>query len=117
MEIRGDAKLLRIFLGESDHVRHQSLHEAIVMEARRAGLAGATVLRGTLGFGGSARIRSAKLLELSLDLPLVVEIVDEAGKIDEFVPRVTELFERANSGGLITFEKVQVIHYLHVSKD
>ena len=117
MEIRGEAKLLRIFLGESDHVRHKSLHEAIVQEARAAGLAGATVLRGTLGFGRSARIRSAKLLDLSLDLPLVVEIVDEAAKIDRFVPRVNALFEQADSGGLITFENVQVIRYLHASKN
>lgn len=116
MEIRGDAKLLRIFLGESDHVRHKSLHEAIVEEARGAGLAGATVVRGTLGFGASARIRSAKLLDLSLDLPLVVEIVDEEPKIDQFIPRVNELFEEANSGGLITFEKVQVIRYVPASR-
>ena len=117
MEIRGEAKLLRIFLGESDHVRHKSLHEALVEGAREAGLAGATVLRGTLGFGATARIRSAKLLDLSLDLPLVVEIVDEESKIDEFIPRVNELFEQANSGGLITFEKVQVIRYVPASKD
>ena len=113
MEIKGEAKLLRIFLGESDKLRHIPLYEAIVKEARSMHLAGATVWHGTMGFGARARIRSAKLLDLSSDLPVVVEIVDEASKIDPLIERLHDMFEESNSGGLITIEKVKVIRYLH----
>ena len=115
MEIKGTAKLLRIFVGESDKVRHVPLYEVIVREARERHLAGATVLRGILGFGPTARVRSAKLLDLASDMPMVVEFVDEEAKIDDFIPRVNELFEEAESGGLITMEKVEIIRYLHES--
>jgi uncharacterized protein len=113
MEIKGQAKSLRIFIGESDRVQHTSLHEAIVLEARKAGLAGATVFRGILGFGPTSHIRTAKILDLSSDLPVVVEIVDEEDKIDAFLPTLSNLFEKSGSGGLVTVEKIGVIHYSH----
>lgn len=112
MEISGQAVLLRIFIGESDKLRHLPLYEAIVKEAREAGLAGATVLKGVLGYGASARIRTAKILDLSADLSMVVEIVDEEGKVDAFRPRLSELFEAANCGGLVTLENIRVVRYL-----
>lgn len=112
MELKGEAKLLRMFLGESDKAGHAPLHEAIVHEARRAGLAGATVWRGVLGYGATSRIRTAKILDLSTDLPVVIEIVDDEAKIDRFLPLLHELFEQAGSGGLITMEKVQIIRYV-----
>ena len=112
MEIEGEAKLLRIFLGESDKVGHKTLYESIVREARTAGIAGATVWRGILAYGRTSHIRTAKLLDLSTDLPIVVEIVDEAEKIDAFIPILNELFDRAGSGGLVTLERVHIIKYL-----
>jgi PII-like signaling protein len=111
MHIEGEAKLLRIFIGESDLLNHVPVYEKIVLEARKAGLAGATVTKGIMGFGGSSRIHTAKLLRLSEDLPLVVEIVDEGKKIEKFIPILDELFEAANSGGLITIEKASIIKY------
>jgi uncharacterized protein len=111
MHIEGEAKLLRIFIGESDLINHTPVYEKIVLEARKAGLAGATVTKGILGFGASSRIHTAKLLRLSEDLPLVVEIVDSEEKIEKFIPVLNEIFEEANSGGLITMEKVKIIKY------
>ncbi|MBD3240874.1 MAG: DUF190 domain-containing protein, partial [Chitinivibrionales bacterium] len=111
MQIQGTAKLLRIFVGESDRVHHTPLHEAIVREARAAGMAGATAWRGMLSFGPTSRIRTSKVLDLSSDLPVIVEVVDTEEKIDAFVPRLTELFEQADSGGLVTMERVEVIQY------
>lgn len=116
MEIKGQAKLLRIFLGETDKIHHQPLYEVLVNEARARGLAGATAWRGLLGFGPSARVRTSKLLDLSSDLPMVVELVDEEQKIDAFIPVIDRLFDEANSGGLVTMEKVDVIRYLHAKK-
>ena len=112
MEIAGQAVLLRIFIGESDKLGHLPLYEAIVKQAREAGLAGATVLKGVLGYGATARIRTAKLLDISADLSMVVEIVDEEAKVDAFQPLLSELFEQANCGGLVTLENIRVIHYL-----
>jgi hypothetical protein len=111
MHIEGDAKLLRIFVGESDLINHVPVYEKIVLEARKAGLAGATVTKGIMGFGGSSRIHTAKVLRLSEDLPLVIEIVDEENKIEQFIPILNEIFEKANSGGMITMEKVNIIKY------
>ena len=111
MHIEGEAKLLRIFVGESDLVNHTPVYEKIVLEARKAGLAGATVTKGILGFGASSRIHTTKILRLSEDLPLVVEIVDSEEKIEQFVPILNEIFEHANSGGLITMEKLHIIKY------
>lgn len=112
MEIKGQAVLLRIFIGESDKLGHLPLYEAIVREARDAGLAGATVLKGVLGFGATARIRTTKILDLSADLSLVIEIVDEERKVAVFQDRLGELFEQANCGGLVTLENIRVVHYL-----
>jgi PII-like signaling protein len=112
MNISGQAVLLRVFVGESDKAGHLPLYEAIVKLARDADLAGATVLKGVMGFGATARIRTQKILDLSSDLSLVIEIVDEENKIDAFQETLTELFERAGCGGLVTLENVQVVHYL-----
>lgn len=113
MELKAEAKLLRVFLGEADKVKHTALYEAIVREARRFGLAGATVWRGIMGFGPTSRIRTARILDLSTDLPVIVEIADEEEKINRFLPVLHELFELAQSGGLVTVENVKVIKYLH----
>ena len=111
MEISGQAVLLRIFIGESDKLGHLPLFEAIVKKARDAGLAGATVLKGVLGYGATARIRTTKILDLSADLPMVVEIVDEEGKVEAFQQQLAGLFDQASCGGLVTLEKVRVVHY------
>lgn len=116
MRLSGEAKLLRIFLGERDHIGHQPLYEVIVQRARSAGLAGATVLRAVEGFGASSIIHKAKLLELSQDLPFVVEIVDEEEKMRPFLKVVDDLFEQSNSGGLVTMEKVEIIKYVHSTR-
>ena len=116
MHIEGEAKLLRIFVGESDLINHVPVYEKIVLEARKEGLAGATVTKGIMGFGGSSRIHTAKVLRLSEDLPLVIEIVDEEKKIEQFIPILNEIFEQANSGGLITMEKASIIKYTVAKK-
>ena len=107
MQIPQAALLLRIFLGESDRWEHKPLYEAIVLAAREAHLAGATVLRGPMGFGKSSRLHTAKILRLSMDLPLVIEIVDSEEKIQAFLPMLDQMMK----GGLVTLEKVRVIHY------
>lgn len=113
MELKGEAKLLRIFLGEADKLGHTALYEVIVRRAREAGLAGATVWRGVLGYGRTSRIRTARILDLSTDLPIIVEIVDRDEQIDRFLPALHDLFETAQCGGLITLERVQIISYVH----
>lgn len=113
MELKAEAKLLRIFLGEADKVKQTALYEVIVRDARRFGLAGATVWRGVMGYGPTSRIRTARILDLSTDLPVIVEIADEEEKINKFLPVLHALFESAQSGGLITVENVKVIKYLH----
>lgn len=117
MEISGQAVLLRIFIGESDKVGHLALHEAIVRQAREAGLAGATVLKGVLGYGATARIRTSKILDLSADLPMVIEIVDEESRVAAFQPELSRLFGEANCGGLVTLENIRVVHYLPEKTD
>ena len=107
MQIPHDAVLLRIFIGESDRWHHQPLYEAIVLKAREMHLAGATVLRGPMGFGKSSRLHTAKILRLSMDLPLVIEIVDSEEKIQQFLPVLHDMM----GGGLLTMEKVKVIDY------
>jgi uncharacterized protein len=116
MKIEGEAKLLRIFVGEDDKISHLPVHEKIVTEARKNNLAGATVYKGIMGYGGNSRIHSAKILRLSEDLPLVIEIVDEEKKIEEFIPTVEKIFEDANCGGLITIEKAVIIKYTSTKK-
>jgi uncharacterized protein len=107
MNIPEDGYLLRIFIGESDRHHHQPLYEAIVLKAREAGLAGATVLRGVMGFGKKSILHTAKILRLSEDLPMVIEIVDSLEKVEQFLPTLDELIE----DGLVTVEQVRVIHY------
>lgn len=107
MKLPSEAQLLRIFVGESDKYHGRPLYQAIVEDARERGMAGATVLRGTLGFGAHSRIHSAKVLRLSEDLPMVVEIVDTPERIAEFLPDLDKMIGE----GLVTLEKVQVITY------
>jgi uncharacterized protein len=107
MQLHRDALLLRIFIGEKDRHGHQPLFEAIVLKAREEHLAGATVLRGPMGFGHSSRLHTAKVLRLSEDLPMVIEIVDSEEKIKAFLP----LLDGMMPSGLVTLEKVQVLHY------
>ncbi len=107
MHLPTDAMLLRVFIGESDRWKHQPLYEAIVLKAREMHLAGATVLRGPMGFGKSSRLHTSKILRLSLDLPIVIEIVDTEEKINSLLPLLDEMMQ----GGLVTLEKVRVIDY------
>lgn len=113
MQIPHEAVLLRIFIGESAKWEHQPLYEAIVLKAREAHLAGATVLRGPMGFGKSSRLHTAKILRLSMDLPLVIEIVDSEEKIQSFLP----VLDKIMGGGLVTMEKVKVIEYRSAESD
>ena len=107
MQIPEDAVLLRIFVGESDHYGHQPLYEAIVLKAREMQMAGATVLRGPMGFGKSSHLHTAKILRLSMDLPIVIEIVDSQEKVNGFLP----VLDRMMGGGLVTLERAKVIRY------
>ncbi len=107
MKIPNDGCLLRVFIGEGDKWHGQPLYEAIVLKARELHLAGATVLRGPMGFGAHSRLHTAKVLRLSEDLPMVIEIVDSREKIDELMPHIDEMVNE----GLVTLEKVQVIKY------
>lgn len=107
MQIPRDAMLLRIFIGEDDKDDHRPLYEAIVLKAREQHLAGATVLRGPMGFGHSSRLHTAKILRLSEDLPIVVELVDTEDKINAFL----EVLDGMMPSGLVTLEKVQVLQY------
>ncbi|MGA8263467.1 MAG: DUF190 domain-containing protein [Ignavibacteriaceae bacterium] len=111
MQIKGEAKLVRIFVGESDLINKAPVYERIVLEARKAELAGATVFKGIMGYGGRSRIHTTKVLRLSEDLPLVIEIVDEVEKIEKFIPVIDDIFEKADCGGLITMEKVEILKY------
>jgi uncharacterized protein len=107
MTIPEDGALLRIFLGESDRHGHHPLYEAIVLKARESGLAGVTVLRGVMGFGKHSILHTTKILRLSEDLPMVIEIVDSADKIEGFLPVLDGMIK----DGLITLERVKVLHY------
>jgi PII-like signaling protein len=107
MQLPEDAVLLRIYVGESDRWQHQPLYEAIVLKARELHLAGATVLRGPMGFGAASRIHTAKILRLSMDLPIVIEIVDTDDKVQALLPFLDEMM----GGGLVTLDKIRVIHY------
>jgi PII-like signaling protein len=107
MKIPEDGYLLRVFVGESDKHGHIPLYEAIVLKARETGLAGATVLRGVMGFGRHSVMHTAKILRLSEDLPMIVEIVDSLEKIEAFLPILDTMVPE----GLVTLEQVRVIHY------
>ena len=107
MKIPENGKLLRIFIGESDRWLHQPLYEAIVLKARELGLAGATVLRGPMGFGAKSHLHTSKILRLSMDLPIVIEIVDSEENIDKMIPLLDEMVQ----DGLVTLEDVRVLKY------
>jgi PII-like signaling protein len=107
MQIPQEAVLLRIYIGESDRWEHKPLYEAIVLKARELHLAGATVLRGPMGFGQASRLHTVKILRLSMDLPLVIEIVDSDEKINSFLPTLDAML----GGGLVTLEPVKIIHH------
>ncbi|HUC62212.1 MAG TPA: DUF190 domain-containing protein [Alphaproteobacteria bacterium] len=107
MDLPRDAILLRIYVGESERCHGRPLYEAIVLKARETHLAGATVLRGPMGYGHSSRLHTAKILRLSEDLPLVIEIVDSEAKINAFLPMLDGMI----GSGLVTMEKVQALAY------
>lgn len=109
MKISEEGQLLRIFIGESDKWEGKPLYEALVLKAREMGLAGATMLRGLMGYGAASRVHTAKILRLSEDLPIIVEIVDSQEKIASFLPVIDEMIQE----GLVTLERVQVILYRH----
>jgi PII-like signaling protein len=109
MKLPEDAVLLRIFIGETDRYQGKPLYEQIVLKARELNLAGSTVLRGVMGFGADSRIHTAKLLELSGDLPMVIEIVDTEENINRLMPFIDETVTE----GLVTLEKMRVIKYRH----
>jgi PII-like signaling protein len=107
MTLPSSGQILRIYIGESDRWHHQPLHEAIVLKAREAGLAGATVLRGMMGFGASSRLHTSKILRLSMDLPIVIEIVESAEKVTAFLPVLDEMVTE----GLVTIEEIRIHKY------
>src|SRR5271167_1837722 len=107
MKLEGEGSLLRIYLGELDKWHHQPLYEAIVLKAREVGLAGATVLRGPMGFGANSHLHTAKILRLSEDLPVLIEIVDKEDRINAFLPELDTMMR----DGLVTLEKIHVIKY------
>ncbi len=109
MELPSSSLLLRIFIGESDKIDGRPLYEVIVEEARKRGMAGATVVRGFLGFGANSRIHTSKLLRLSEDMPVIVEIVETEDKVEAFLPDLNKMIGE----GLVTLEKVRVIVYRH----
>ncbi len=116
MHLQGEGKLLRIFIGESDHLKHEPLYSVIVNLARKEGLAGVTVLRGLMGYGANTRIHRANLLDLSSDLPIVVEIVDTEEKLTTFFPKLNQVLEETNCGGMVTLERADIIRYFHEKK-
>jgi PII-like signaling protein len=113
MKLEGEGKLLRIFIGEADRAKGRALYEAIVTAAREKKMAGATVLRGVEGFGARSHVHTARILRLSEDLPLVIEIIDSEQKIREFLADVDSLIDSSGGGALVTLEKVEIIRYTH----
>ncbi len=117
MGIKRNATLLRIFIGERDKTGRTPVYETIVQKARTMELAGATVFKGIMGFGNSSRVHSSKVLRLSQDLPIIIEIVDNEEKIKNFLPILDKLFEESNAGALVTIEKAEIIKYIHSKQD
>jgi len=111
MKITGKAGILKIYVGESDKIHGRPLFEEIVFEARKAGMAGATVYKGIMSFGASHSIHTMKIFALSGDMPVSVEIVDTIEKLDEFAAKVNELMDAGKKGGLVTFQEVDVLRY------
>lgn len=109
MKLPYESQLLRIFIGEGDRYHGRPLHEAVVQKAREMGMAGATVVHGVMGFGAHSRMHSTKILRLSEDLPIIIEIVDKPERIEMFLPELDEMIDE----GLVTLEKVKVIAYRH----
>jgi PII-like signaling protein len=109
--LKEDSKLLRIFIGDADMLQHTPLYEAILLKAKESGLAGGTVLKGIMSYGASSRLHTVKLLDLSTDLPVIVEIIDQEEKIRAFIEVVGSMIEQAGCGGLITVEKAEVAYY------
>jgi PII-like signaling protein len=116
MEKQGDAKILRIFISNTDKFKHAPLYEMVVFAARRYGLAGTTVIKGTMGYGSSNVIRSVKFWEITEKLPIVIEIVDEAEKIEMFTGKILPWFEKLRYGCLITVEDVKVLLFKQGTK-
>jgi uncharacterized protein len=116
MKIEGEAKLLRIFVGSTDKVNNTPLFEFIVYTAKRYGLAGATVLRGVMGYGANSMVHSAKILAISEDLPVIIEIIDSSEKIDGFVSSIEKYLDNLKFGVLITSEKVHIVKYAPSNK-
>lgn len=112
MELPRESALLRIIVGESEKFEGKPAYEAVVLKARELNMAGATVTKGVMGFGKTSRIHTAKVLEMSGDLPMIIEIVDIEDKLANFVP----VLEKMIKGGLVTLEKAKVIHYKHETK-
>jgi PII-like signaling protein len=111
MEPGHDSKLLRLFIGEADKLGHQPLYEAILFEAKKQQVAGCTVLRGIMSFGASSFVHTAKLIEISQDLPIVIEIIDVEDKINAFAETAGQMLEQTGCGGLMTIEKASVLYY------
>jgi uncharacterized protein len=109
MEINGEAKLLRIYIGSSNKFKHKPLFEMIVFAAKRYGLSGATVLKGTMGFGSESKIHSLKFWELTENTPIIVEIIDEVNKIEDFIEKIKPWLNNSKNGFLITTERVEII--------
>jgi uncharacterized protein len=102
-----NAKILRVYISSTDKYEHTSLYETIVYAAKRSGLAGATVFKGTMGYGASSPVQSVKFWELTEKLPLVIEIVDDSAKIDEFIPELQSYFDKIRNGGMITLQPLE----------
>lgn len=111
MKISEKTGLLKIYVGESDKIHGRPLYEEIVFEARKAGLAGATVFKGIMSFGASHSIHTMKIFALSEDMPVSVDIVDTKENLDQFAEKVTKLMEKSKRGGLMTYQEVDVLRY------
>ncbi|GAB1371433.1 DUF190 domain-containing protein [Candidatus Kapaibacterium sp.] len=111
-----EAKLLRVYIEELDKIHGKPLYEQIVMEAKNRNLAGASVFKGILSYGSASLIHSQKMLALSSDMPILIEIIDEVSKINDFIPILNQMFEKAECGGIITLENLEVIKYTAGSK-
>lgn len=116
MEMNGHAKMLRIYISNTDKFKHAPLYEMVVFAAKRYGIAGATVLKGVMGYGSSSKIHSLKFWEITEKIPMVVEIVDESEKIEKFTAKILPWFEKLRSGCLITSEKADIVLFKQGSK-
>jgi PII-like signaling protein len=116
METKGEAQLLRIFISNTDKFKHKPLYEMVVFAAKRYGLAGATVLKGVMGYGSSSVVRSMKFWEITEKLPVVIEIIDESEKIEKFTQKILPWFEKLRYGCMITVEKANIVLYKQGSK-